>query len=74
MTEEKHEEFVLEDWVREGLRGFEQCTKTLFSDEFRKHMRAASKETLLAYRSLIDAALERIEEKPKKKRTKIKVE
>lgn len=73
MTEGKHEEFVFEDWVREGIRGFEKCTRTLVPHEFRKHMNAATKEALLAYRSLIDAALERVEEKPKK-RTKIKVE
>ena len=73
MAEHKHDEFVFENWLREGLRGFEQCTKGLFSEDFCKHMKAARRETLLAYRSLIDAALERVEEKPKK-RTKIKVE
>lgn len=73
MGEQKKEEFAFEDWLREGFRGFEQCTKGFFPEDFRKHMKAAHRETLLAYRSLIDAALERAEEKPKK-RTKIKVE
>ena len=71
MTEEK--EFVFEDWVREGIRGM-QRNKALFPEDFQKHFRAAQKEALLAYRSLIDAAIERTEQKPPKKRTQIKVE
>jgi hypothetical protein len=41
------------------------------------HVRASRKELLMAFRSLIDAAIQRIEEKekaPGKSRTKIKVE
>jgi hypothetical protein len=73
MTEAKEKEFVFEDWVREGIRGIRRSRKTLFPEEFHKHIRAARKEALLAYRSLIDAAIERTEETPKK-RTQIKVE
>lgn len=43
----------------------------------REHLRSASKETLLAFRSLIDDALKNIEKKekkPEKKQTKIEVE
>jgi hypothetical protein len=70
MTEEK--EFVFEDWVRDGIRGMQRNTM-LFPEDFRKHFKAAQKEALLAYRSLIDAAIERTEQAPKK-RTHIKVE
>jgi len=71
MTEEK--EFVFEEWVREGIRGM-QHNKALFPEDFQKHFKAAQKEALLAYRSLIDAAIERTEQKPPKKRAHIKVE
>jgi hypothetical protein len=43
-------------------------------EEFWKHRAAARRETLLALRSLIDAALERTETKPLRKATTIKVE
>ena len=46
-------------------------------DETRGHVRAARKEMLLALRSLIDAAIGRVEEaekKAEKRRTKIEVE
>lgn len=72
---EKQSEFAFEDWVRAGVRGFAGRRKTLFPEEFWAHLCAARKETLLAYRSLIDAAIERMEQPPKKKTaTRIKVE
>ena len=46
-------------------------------DETRGHVRAARKEMLLALRSLVDAAIGRVEEvekKAEKRRTKIEVE
>ena len=70
LAEEK--EFVFEDWVRDGIRGM-QRNKMLFPEDFHKHFKAAQKEALLAYRSLIDAAIERTEQAPKKQ-THIKVE
>lgn len=48
--------------------------KGLFPEEFWKHQRAARREMLLSVRSLIDAAIESLEEKPPRKATKIKVE
>jgi len=44
------------------------------TEEFREHTQAARREMLLAMRSLLDAAIESTEEKPRKKATKIKVE
>ncbi len=39
--------------------------KSLFPDSFWQHQKAARRETLLAMRSLVDAAIQRLEEKPK---------
>jgi hypothetical protein len=36
----------------------------LLPDEFRRHRRAARRERLLSWRSLLDAAVERLEEAP----------
>jgi len=74
MAEEK--EFVFEDWLVEGVKGLRSCLKgeKVLPKEFAEHMRAAHKEMLLAIRSLLEAAIQRTEEKPKKKATKIKVE
>ena len=50
----------------------------LFPTEVRSHILEARKETLLAIRSLLDAVIERVEEKEKgprrRRRTQIKVE
>lgn len=74
MAEEK--EFVFEDWLAEGVKGLRSCLKggKVLPKEFGEHMQAAHKEMLLAIRSLLEAAIQRAEEKPKKKATKIKVE
>jgi hypothetical protein len=51
--------------------------RKLVLGEARTHVRASRKEMLMAFRSLIDAAIQRMEEKekaPEKRRTKIKVE
>ncbi len=82
MTEEDihAEEFAFEDWLAQGIKGFRGGYKKLsphLPEEFRQHTQAAHREMLLAMRSLLDAAIERAEEKPepkKKKATKIKVE
>jgi hypothetical protein len=79
MVNEEAKEFVFEDWLAEGIKackaGFQKSTgKEFLPEEFRAHLKASRKEMLLAVRSLIDAAIERTEEKPKKKTTKIKVE
>jgi hypothetical protein len=79
MVNEEAKEFVFEDWLAEGIRacksGFRKGRgKEFLPEEFRAHLRTSRKEMLLAMRSLIDAAIERAEEKPRKKTTKIKVD
>ena len=46
----------------------------LFPPETRQHMRAARKEQLLAFRSLIDTWIARVEDSPAPRREAIKVE
>jgi hypothetical protein len=75
MAEER--EFDFEDWLAEGVKGFRASCKELsphLPEEFRQHTKSARREMLLAMRSLLDTVIERTEEKPKKKATKIKVE
>jgi len=76
---EEAKEFVFEDWLAEGIRACKArfrvgLGKGFLPEEFQAHLRAARKEMLLAVRSLIDAAIERTEEKPRPKTTRVKVE
>ena len=57
-------------WCADAKAGF----KGLFPEEFWEHQRAARREMLLSLRSLVDAAIASLEEKPPRKATKIKVE
>jgi hypothetical protein len=71
------EEFRVRDWAKQGVEGMRSKIHlpqaSLLPDEFKNHMRASRKEFLTAFRSLFDAALERVD-KPRPKATKIKVE
>ncbi len=66
-------------WMRENspFRVGERLTGMLPGD-FRRHMRAAQREQLLALRSLLDSTIERLEKaeerKPAKRATKVEVE
>jgi hypothetical protein len=63
---------VQEAWVE-----FAAAMRAMLPAEFWEHRRAAQRELLLAARTLIDAALERMEERdaPERKRThKIEIE
>lgn len=65
------EEFVFEDWLRDGLKGVREKverrvsgkSKGFDTSEFRSHMRNARKEQLLAVRSLIDSAIDWLDKK-----------
>lgn len=72
-TAPEAEEFDLEDWLEEGIQGLRRTLKgkrpQFFPEQFKHHTRAARKEMLLAVRSLLDQAVEEIEEEgdsPKK--------
>jgi hypothetical protein len=80
--EKKVEEFDLEDWLADGIKGLRHTLKgkakrrQVLPEQFKEHTRAARKEMLLAVRSLLDAAIEEeAEEEPEatKKPTKIEV-
>ena len=73
MDEEKREEGKKheEDWddhMAAALKALRHDLKAAKKDfptkEFRMHTRAARREMLLAFRSLIDKAIEKTEEKP----------
>ena len=52
--------------VRAAREEMRESIKAFLPPEFVEHRRKARKEMLLAWRSMIDSALERIEEKDKK--------
>jgi hypothetical protein len=71
--------FVFEDWLADGIKGVRQSLKRKKKRKpsaVRGHLRSAAKEVLLAWRSLLDGAIDALEAEPesKKKATKIKVE
>jgi hypothetical protein len=74
------EEFRVSDWLAEGFEGIKSKVQVprvdLMPEEFAEHMRTSRKEFLLAFRSLFDSAIERIDQKgtTTRKATKIKVE
>jgi hypothetical protein len=73
------EEFRVGDWLAEGFEGIKSKVQMphvdLMPEEFGEHIRASRKEFLLAFRSLFDSAIERMDQKgTTRKATKIKVE
>ena len=71
--------FVFEDWLSDGIKGVRRSLKRKKERKpsaFRRHLRSAAKEVLLAVRSVLDEAVEILEAEPegKKKAAKIKVE
>jgi len=74
------EEFHVRDWLAEGFEGMKGKIQLpryrLVPEEFGEHLRASGKEVLLAFRSLFDAAIEKVEpsKSTTRKATKIKVE
>lgn len=79
---EEEKQLSWEDHLAEAIKAFRGELKEWrgewFPAEFHTHRRAAQKEMLLAWRSLIDARIEKLEkaekEKSVPKATKIKVE
>jgi hypothetical protein len=64
-TQAEEKEFDLETWLREGTQGLRhilKCKPPAVPEEFKSHTRAARKEMLLALRSLLDTAIQRVEE------------
>lgn len=63
--------------VQEAWRDFKSSLCAFLPEEFWEHRRAARREMLLAMRSLIDAAIERVEQgegQPRRQAKKIEVE
>jgi len=72
----QEQEFRFEQWLLQGAKGIRaRMLKTsVLPEAFWEHGMAAGRESLLAVRSLLDAAIEKTEKKPRKRVTKIKVE
>jgi hypothetical protein len=67
------EEFSFRDWVTQGIEGMRSMVHLpehkILPDSFREHIKSSRKEFLLAFRSLFDQAIERVD-KPKAHRHK----
>ncbi len=82
MAEIYEKEPTWEDHLAAAIKSFRKEMKTrrmdFLPEEFKEHQRAARREMLLAWRSLIDARIEKLEnagkEKAEPKVTRIKVE
>lgn len=58
------DDFFVSEWLFEGLRALRSYVRQAgLDDEFWRHMRASEREFLLAWRSLIDARLQRLEQR-----------
>jgi len=79
---QEEKESTWEDHLAEAIKSFrkemQEWRSDLFPQEFHTHRRAAQREMLLAWRSLIDAKIEKLEKVEKQaaapKATRIKVE
>ena len=74
------EEFSFRGWLSEGAKGTREAFRIprgkLLPAEFHEHMKSSRKELLLAFRSLFDIAIQKVDAKSAvhRKTTKIKVE
>lgn len=79
---DEEKEMTWEDHLAAAIKGFRREMKEqqfgLFPEEFHHHRHAAQREMLLAWRSLIDTRIEKLEKREKEKSapkaTRIKVE
>ncbi len=82
MPETNEKELTWEDHLAAAIKSFRKEMKgrqmDILPGEFHQHRRAAQREMLLAWRSLIDARIEKLENADKEKSapqvTRIKVE
>ena len=69
-TRRRHEKMEIPEEARQHARAareeMRESMKSFLPPEFWEHGKKARKEMLLAWRSMIDAALERLEEKEEK--------
>jgi hypothetical protein len=77
MTDDTKKDFDFGEWLAEGLEGVVGSRPRLtppMPPEFREHTKSAFREMLLAYRSLVDAAIAKTEKGEEQPVTKIKIE
>ena len=74
------EEFSIKTWLSEGVQGvrnsFKGTGEGIVPAEFKEHIKTSRKEFLLAWRSLFDTAISKLDAKgtTTRKATKIKAE
>jgi hypothetical protein len=72
------EEFRVTEWLSAGVKGVKSKlhvpTWNPLPDTFRDHLRTSRKEVLLAFRSLFDTAIDRIDASESRRGRKIKAE
>jgi uncharacterized membrane protein len=79
-TRVEGEEFDVDEWLNKGRQGLRRMLRSkrrqILPSEFKAHTRAARKEMLLAVRSLLDTAIEKLEGEPEPapQATKIEIE
>ncbi len=74
---DKRKDFDFGEWVSEGLEGMVESRPRMsppVPEAFKEHTRSAFREMLMAYRSLLDAAIEKTESRPEPPVTKIKID
>lgn len=75
---ESESDFRVNEWLKEGAEGIKsrrrKMMRGLMPRSFSNHFRAARREMLLAVRSLIDEAIERVEPDTTPRATTIKVD
>jgi hypothetical protein len=65
----REEPFYVSEWLREGMHGMRHSLRMkrpgpLVPEQFKTHTRAARREMLLAVRSLLDSAIEKMRDEP----------
>lgn len=76
MSETKRD-FDFSEWISdgfEGILGSRPRVSNPMTEEFRDHTRTAFREMLLAYRSLVDAVIEKTEKPADEPTTRIKID
>jgi len=74
---ESKKDFDFTRWLSDGFDGVLGSRPRVSSpvtDEFREHTRTAFREMLLAYRSLVDAVIEKTERPEEEPTTRIKID
>ena len=74
---ETKRDFDFSEWISEGFEGVlggRPKISSPLTEEFREHTRTAFREMLLAYRSLVDAVIDKTDKPADQPTTRIKID